>query len=102
SPVFRRDLENDYPAVWQRYMEVVRERKRRGAALLRPLVKSQLDKDIALAVLDLILMAVLVPEFADDHLVSRHAAIGTAVSICAGGALERGGKLRRIRGGKDG
>lgn len=102
TPVFRRDLQNDYPAVWQRYTEVVRERKRRGASLLRPLVKGNLDKDIALAVLDLILMAVLVPEFADGLRVSRHDAIRTAVSIWAGGALERGGKLRALRGGKDG
>ena len=35
SPVFRRDLETDYPAVWKRYREVVDERKRLGAALAR-------------------------------------------------------------------
>jgi AcrR family transcriptional regulator len=102
SPVFRRDLENDYPAVWRRYSEIVSERKTRGAALLRPLVKAELDKDIALAVLDLILTTVLLPEFADALRVSRHDAIRMAVSIWAGGALERGGNLRAIRGGRDG
>jgi AcrR family transcriptional regulator len=101
SPVFRRDLENDYPAVWRRYCEVVSERKTRGAALLRPLVKLELDKDIALAVLDLILTTVLLPEFADGLRVSRHDAIRMAVSIWASGALERGGSLRAIRGGRD-
>jgi AcrR family transcriptional regulator len=99
SPVFRRDLETDYPVVWRRYREVVTERKKRGAALLRPLVKSELDKDVALAVLDLIFTAVLDPDFADRLRVSRHDAIRMAVSIWAGGALERRGKLRAIRGG---
>ena len=102
SPVFRRDLQNDYPAVWDRYREIVAERKRRGAALLRPLVKGELDKEVALAVLDLIISTVLVPEFADKLRVSRHDAIRMAISIWAGGALERGGKLRAIRGGRDG
>jgi AcrR family transcriptional regulator len=99
SPVFRRDLESDYPVVWRRYRQVVTERKKRGAALLRPLVKSELDKDVALAVLDLIFTAVLDPEFADRLRVSRHDAIRMAVSIWAGGALERRGKLRALRGG---
>ena len=102
SPVFRRDLETDYPAVWQRYREVVAERKKRGATLLRPLLKPELNKDVALAVLDLIITAVLLPEFADRLRVSRHDAIRMAVSVWAGGALERRGKLRAIRGGKDG
>jgi AcrR family transcriptional regulator len=100
SPVFRRDLETDYPAVWQRYRAVVTDRKKRGAALLRPLLKRELNKDVALAVLDLIFSAVLVPEFADRLRVSRHDAIRTAVSIWAGGALERRGKLRALRGGR--
>jgi AcrR family transcriptional regulator len=102
SPMFRRDLETDYPAVWRRYREVVSDRKSRGAALLRPLLKRELNKDVALAVLDLIFSAVLVPEFADRLRVSRHDAIRMAVSIWAGGALERRGKLRAIRGGTDG
>jgi AcrR family transcriptional regulator len=101
SPVFRRDLETDYPVVWQRYREIVRERKMRGAALLRPLLKPDLDKNVALAVLDVIFTAVLRPEFADQLRVSRHDAIRTAVTIWAGGALDRGGRLRAIRGGDD-
>jgi AcrR family transcriptional regulator len=102
SPVFRRDLETDYPAVWQRYQEVVKDRKTRGAALLRPLVRPELDSNVALAVLDVIFTAVLRPEFSDGLRVSRHDAIRTAVTIWAGGALERGGKLRVLRGGKNG
>jgi AcrR family transcriptional regulator len=96
SPVFRRDLETDYPAVWGRYREIVKERKVRGAALLRPLLKPELDKKVALAVLEVIFTAVLRPEFADGLRVSRHDAIRTAVTIWASGALDRGGKLRII------
>lgn len=101
SPVFRRDLETDYPVVWNRYREVVKDRKARGAALLRPLLKSELDKNVALAVLDVIFTAVLRPEFADELRVSRHDAIRTAVKIWASGALDRSGKLRILGGGKN-
>lgn len=102
SPVFRRDLESDYPAVWKRYREIVNQRKSLGATLLRPLLKPDLNKDVALAVLDLIFTAVLPPEFADRLRISRHEAIRTAVSIWAGGALDRSAKLRVLRGGGDG
>ncbi|HVW25585.1 MAG TPA: TetR/AcrR family transcriptional regulator [Polyangiaceae bacterium] len=101
SPVFRRDLEADYPVVWQRYREVVKERKTKGAALLRPLLKPDLDKNVALAVLDVIFTAVLRPEFADQLRVSRHDAIRSAVTIWASGALDRSAKLHAIRGGKN-
>jgi hypothetical protein len=100
SPMFRRDLEIDYPAVWRRYRKVVDARKALGAALLRPLLKPELSKGVALAILDLIFTAVLAPEFADRLRVSRHDAIHMAVSIWASGALDRSAKLQVIRGGK--
>ena len=99
SPSFRRDLETDYPAVWKRYREVVDERKRLGATLLRPLLKPELNKEVSLAILDLIFTAVLRPEFADRLRISRHEAIRTAVSIWAAGALDRSAQLRVLRGG---
>jgi AcrR family transcriptional regulator len=99
SPVFARDLESDYPAAYQRFRAIVNQRKQMGAALLRPLLKPELDERVAFAVLDLILTTVLRPEFADRLRISRHAAIRTAVSIWAGGAVNRRGKLRSLRGG---
>jgi AcrR family transcriptional regulator len=100
SPAFARDLKSDYPAVWQRYREIVEDRKRRGALLLRPLLKPSVDERVAFAVLNTIFMTVLEPDFADRLHVSRREAIRSAVSIWAGGALNRQGKLRSLRGGK--
>jgi len=96
SPAFARDLESDYPAAWRRYRDVIRERKRRGAELLTPVLKSELEPRVALAVLDLILTTVLRPEFADRLRISRHEALRTAVTIWAGGAVDRRGKLRTV------
>ena len=96
SPAFARDLESDYPAAWRRYRDVIRERKQRGAELLTPVLKSELEPRVALAVLDLILTTVLRPEFADRLRISRHEALRTAVTIWAGGAVDRRGKLRTV------
>ena len=93
SPAFRRDLQTDYPAAWARYREVVRERKRRGAALLRPVLKPDIDERVAFAMLNLILEEVLKPELADKLRMTRHEVIRTAVAIWAGGAVDRRGKL---------
>jgi AcrR family transcriptional regulator len=100
SPAFARDLKSDYPAVWQRYREIVEDRKRRGALLLRPLLKPSVDERVAFAVLNTIFMTVLEPDFADRLHVSRREAIRSAVSIWAGGALNRQANLRSLRGGK--
>jgi AcrR family transcriptional regulator len=100
SPAFAHDLETDYPAVWRRYREIVDERKRRGAALLRPMLKPEVDRRVALALLDVIFKTVLEPEFANRLGISRREAIRSAISVWAGGALARGGKLRSLRGMK--
>jgi AcrR family transcriptional regulator len=102
SPAFARDLKSDYPAAWQRFGEIVQARKQSGAAMLRPVLKPELDERVAFAVLDMILKMVLRPEFADRLRISRHVAIRTAVSIWAGGAVNRRGKLKSLRGGNKG
>jgi AcrR family transcriptional regulator len=99
SPLFTRDLRSDYPAAWRRFREVIRERERRGMALLRPVLKADLDERLAFAVLGLIMDAVLRPELADRLRISRHDAIRGAVSIWAAGAVDRRGQLRALRGG---
>lgn len=100
SPSFLRDLRSDYPAVWQRYREVMDERKRRGAVLLRPLLKPELDERVAFAVLNGIFTTVLEPGFADRLNVTRREALRSAVAIWAGGALARRGQLRRLNSEK--
>lgn len=100
SPAFMRDLQTDYPTVWQRYRAVTAERKRRGAAMLRPLLKPEVDERVAFALLNEIFALVLEPEFAIKLQVSRREAIRSAVAIWAGGALSRRGQLRSLRGAK--
>jgi AcrR family transcriptional regulator len=97
SPAFARDLETDHPVAWRRYREEIRRRKERGAKLLRPVLKPEINADVSLAVLNLILMTVLRPEFADRLRISRHAALRSAVAIWASGSVDRRGKLRRVR-----
>ena len=98
SPDFARDLRTDYPAVWRRYREIIAAHKRRGAALLRPLLKPDVDPGVAFALLDQIFTTVLAPEFAEKLQISRREALSSAVAIWAGGALSRRGKLRSLRG----
>ena len=97
SPAFRRDLASDYPQAWRRYTDVIRERKERGAALLLPLLKPELDRRVAFAVLNMIFEEVVRPEFADRLRISRQEAIRSALTIWAAGALQRRGKLRSLR-----
>lgn len=100
SPAFIRDLQSEYPSAWRRFREVVRQRQEQGAALLRPVLKPELDERVALAVLKTILYGALQPEFAAPLGISRREALRSAVSIWAGGAVDRRGKLRALRGGR--
>lgn len=101
SPVFMRDLKTEYPAVWQRYRDIIRERKERGAALLRPLLKPDVDERVAFALLNSVFTIVHAPEFAERLHVSRREALRSAVSIWAGGALSRPrGHLRSVPAAK--
>jgi AcrR family transcriptional regulator len=99
SPAFARDLRSDYPAVWKRYRDVMEERKRRGAKLLRPLLRPDVDEHVAFALLNVIFSTALEPDFADRMHTSRREALRSAVSIWAGGALTQRPKLRSLRGG---
>jgi AcrR family transcriptional regulator len=96
SPAFARDLRNDYPEAWKRFKEVVEERERRGAAMLRPVLKPEIDPAVALSILKLLLDQVMRPEFANRLRLSRHDAIRSAVAIWAGGAIDRRGRLHSI------
>lgn len=99
SPAFSRDLKIEYPEVWKRYSDVMEERKRRGAKLLRPMLRPDVDDRVAFALLNTIFATVLEPEFAERMQTSRKEALQSAISIWAGGALARRPKLRSVRGG---
>jgi AcrR family transcriptional regulator len=97
SPTFANDLRTDYPAVWKRLRDALQARKRRGASLLRPLLRADVSERVAFALLDSIFSIVLKPDFADRLHISRRDALRSAVSIWAGGALERQRKPRTLR-----
>ncbi|GAG09039.1 unnamed protein product, partial [marine sediment metagenome] len=65
--------------------------------LLRPLLKPELNAEVALEMLSLALARVADPRFADRMGTSRSDAIQTAVSVWASGAVVREGRLRSIR-----
>jgi AcrR family transcriptional regulator len=87
SPAFAHDLKTDYPAVWKRYRDVLEERKRIGAQLLRPHLKPGVNERVAFALLNMIFSAVVQPEFADRLHISRREALRSSVSVWATGAL---------------
>ena len=65
----------------------IEERKRVGSELLRPLLKPELNAEVALEILSLALARVADPKFADRMGTSRSEAIQTAVSVWASGAI---------------
>ena len=87
SVAFIQDLERDYPVAWKLFREGIEERRRVGAALLRPLLKPALNAEVALEILSLALARVADPSFADRMGTSRSEAIRTAVSVWASGAI---------------
>jgi len=96
SVAFIQDLQRDYPVAWDIFQEGVEDRKRIGSEILRPALKTELNAEVALEILNLILTRVADPKFADRTGTSRSVAIQTAVSICASGALTQAVQLRAI------
>ena len=80
SVAFIQDLQRDYPVAWDIFQKGIEERKRIGSDILRPVLKPELNADVALEILNLILARVADPKFADHTSTSRSDAIQTAVS----------------------
>jgi AcrR family transcriptional regulator len=102
SVAFIQDLQRDYPVAWDIFQEGVEERKRIGSEILRPVLKPELNAEVALEILNLILTRVADPKFADHTGTSRSDAIQTAVSIWASGALTQAGQLHAIPSANEG
>ncbi len=102
SVAFIQDLQREYPVAWGIFQEGVEERKRIGSEFLRPILKPELNADVALEILNLILARVADPKFADRTGTSRSDAIQTAVSVWASGALTQAGQLRAIPNANEG
>jgi AcrR family transcriptional regulator len=97
SVAFIQDLQRDYPEAWNLFQEGIEERRRVGSDLLRPLLKPELNAEVALEMLSSALDRVADPKFADRMGTSRAEAIQTAVSVWASGAIARDGHLRPVR-----
>jgi AcrR family transcriptional regulator len=87
SVAFIQDLRRDYPVGWELFRRGIEERKRVGSEFLRPLLKPELNAEVALEMLSLALARVADPQFADRMGTSRSEAIRTAVSVWAAGAV---------------
>jgi AcrR family transcriptional regulator len=88
SPAFARDLQSDYPKAWKRMRKIAQDRSARGVALVRPLIRSEIDQRVALALLELIVTRVQRPEFAARLGISRKEAIRGALRVWATGAAK--------------
>jgi AcrR family transcriptional regulator len=87
SPAFFKDLHRDHPASWRRFNRQIEERKAAAAPLLGPLLRTDLDPNVALLMLDWLVTRVADPRHAERLGVSRREAVRTAVSIWSGGAM---------------
>lgn len=87
STAWWRDLRQGYPESWATFERALRAHKRRGAAALRPHLRSELHAGTALAVLELILDRLPSPEACERLGVTRREAIGTAIALWSRGAL---------------
>ena len=72
-------------------------RQRRGAALLRPVLRDDVDEGVALEVLNIIMHRVTDPAFADRFNVTRQEAIRSAITVWAGGAIRKRGSVSKLR-----
>ncbi len=87
APSFFSDLHRDHPDCWQRFQSQIDARKWAAAPLLRPLLRPDLDADVALRMLDRMVTEAADPRWAERLGVSRREAVHTAVSIWCGGAF---------------
>lgn len=87
SPAFFKDLHRDHPECWARFQAQIEERKWAAAPALRPLLRPDLEANVALQMLDHLVTWAADPRHAERLGVARSEAVRTAVSIWGGGAL---------------
>ena len=94
SPAFFSDLARDYPKLSAYLQADLEVRKAKGAALLRPHLKRELNANAAFALLDLIYIHAHDPRLCDQVGVARRDVVRTALAIWADGALKKRRKKR--------
>jgi len=88
SVAFWEDLRRRHPDAWKLFETEIGRRKKEGAARLRPLLRDDVDPEIALAVLDLVMTHMPSPRLCDRIGVSRRQSVETAIAVWARGALD--------------
>jgi AcrR family transcriptional regulator len=71
SPAFFNDLHRDHPECWARFNDQIEARKRAAAPLLGPLLRPELDPNVALLMLDHLVTQAANPRYAERLGVSR-------------------------------
>jgi AcrR family transcriptional regulator len=89
SPAFFKDLHRDHRECWERFQAQIDARKLAARPVLGPLVRPDLDRDVALLMLDHLVTWSADPRTAERLGVSRREAVRTAVSLWGDGALVR-------------
>jgi AcrR family transcriptional regulator len=89
SPAFFKDLHRDHRECWERFQAQIDARKRAAAPVLGPLLRPDLDREVALRMLDHLVMWASDPRTAESLGVSRREAVRTAVSLWGDGAMSR-------------
>ena len=97
SPAFFKDLHRDHRECWERFQAQIDARKRAAAPVLRPLVRPDLNREVALLMLDHLVTWAADPRNAERLGVSRREAVHTAVSLWGDGALQRPARLRVLK-----
>jgi AcrR family transcriptional regulator len=94
APAFFVDLRRDHPPAWQRFQEVIDQRKLVAARHLRPFLRHDVHPAAAFLMLDNLVTHAGDPRFAERLGISRREAVRTALSVWGGGALVRRTRLR--------
>jgi AcrR family transcriptional regulator len=96
SPAFFQDLHRDHPEAWSRFNADIQERKDAAAPLLTPFLRPELNPNVALLMLDHLVMEAADTRYAERLGISRREAVRTAVLVWCGGALQPTPKLRPV------
>ena len=96
APSFFSDLHRDHPECWRRFQSQIDAKKWAAAPLLRPFLRTDLNPNVALQMLDRMVTEAADPRWAERLGVSRREAVHSAVSIWCGGAFGPEPKLRGV------
>ena len=96
SPAFFKDLHRDHRECWERFQSQIDARKWAAGPVMSPFLRPELNRNVALQMLDHLVTWAADPRSAERLGVSRREAVRTAVLLWGNGALQRPAKLRAL------